>query len=120
MAVCKELKKFSRTHERIADFFSLLAVALLLGTIWVVVEHNQLIANWLNQDTLLHGSILVAALVLDVLLILGFLMVGSARFGEENEKCFGTFRGRRAHSGRPLGILGVWLDHMENVGKKHR
>ena len=31
MAVCKEIKSFSRTHERIADLFSLLAVTSMVA-----------------------------------------------------------------------------------------
>ena len=31
MSICKDIKGFSRTHEHIADFFSLLAVGVLFG-----------------------------------------------------------------------------------------
>ncbi len=105
MSVCKDIKSFSRTHERIADFFSLLALALLFATIWATVAYYQLVADWLRHDSLLHGTLLVAALVVDVLLILGFLAVGSARFGSEDERCFGTFRGRRHYNGSPFGLI---------------
>jgi hypothetical protein len=67
----------------------------------------------------LNSVILVMALVLDVFLVLGFLAVGSARFGDSNERCFGTFRGRR-NVERPFGAFRAWLHHMENVSKKHR
>jgi len=120
MTVCKEIKNFSRTHERIADFFSLLSVALLFGTVWATLQYHRLVLDWLRQDVFQNGAILVAALVVDVLLILGLLAVGSSRFGKENEKCFGTFRGRRHYNGSPVGIFGAWVRHMENVGKKHR
>lgn len=119
MTVCKDIKSFSRKHEHIADFFSLLAVALLFASVWATVEFYDFIADWLRHDALLHGAILMAVLVLDVALILGFLAVGSSRLGEDNEKCFGTFQGRR-NSGTPLGAFRAWLHHMENVGKKHR
>ena len=120
VAVCKDIKTFSRTHERVADLFSLLAVALLFASVWATLEYHQAITDWLRHDTVVHGVLLVGALVLDVFLILGFLAVGSARFGGDNERCFGTFRGRRNHNGSPAGIVGVWISHMENVGKKHR
>ena len=120
MSVCKEIKSFSRTHERIADFFSLLAVALLFGTVWATLQYHQIVLDWLRQDALLNGVMLIGALVVDVLLILAFLAVGSSRFGDENEKCFGTFRGRRNYNGSPAGLFSAWVRHMENVGKKHR
>ena len=120
MAVCKEIKTFSRNHDRIADFFSLLAVALLFASVWATLEYYQQVVDWLRQDMLFNGALLIAALVLDVFLILGLLAVGSARFGEDDEKCFGTFRGRRNYNGSPVGIFRVWVNHMESVGKKHR
>ncbi len=120
MAVCNEIKSFSRAHERIADFFSLLAVALLFATIWATLQYHQPVLDWLREGPLVNTAILIAVLVLDVFLILAFLAIGSARFGEENERCFGTFRGRRSHNGSPVGIFSAWISHMENVGKKHR
>mgnify|MGYP001812253226 CR=1 FL=1 len=120
MTVCKEINTFSRTHERIADFFSLLAVALLFASVWATVAFYQEVANWLRHDMLLHGVLLIGAFVVDVLLILGFLAIGSSRFGAEDERCFGTFRGRRNYNGSPVRWFNAWVSHMENVGKKHR
>jgi len=119
MTVCREIKQFSRTHERIADTFSLLALALLLATVWVVLSYHQQVVAWISTNVLLHTPLVVLALVLDVFMILGLLMVGSARFGEDNERCFGTFPGRRNFRSK-TGIFGAWIAHMENVGKKHR
>jgi len=120
MTVCREIKTFSRAHERIADFFSLLAVALIFATVWATLQYHQVVLDWLRQDALMNGTIMIAVLVLDVFLVLAFLAIGSARFGDDGEKCFGTFRGRRHHTGSPLGIFTTWINHMENVGKKHR
>jgi len=119
MSVCKNVKTFSRTHEHIADFFSLLAVALLFATIWAVTQYYQAVSVWLLHDVLLHGAILVAVVILDVFLIIALLAIGSARFGEDNERCFGTFAGRRNHTGAG-GVFSSWLNHLESVGKKHR
>jgi hypothetical protein len=119
MTVCREIKHFSRTHERIADFFSLLALALLLGTVWLVLSYHQQVLAWISTNVLLHTPLVVLALVADVFLMLGLLTVGSARFGEDNERCFGTFPGRRNFRSK-RGLVGAWIAHMENVGKKHR
>lgn len=119
MAVCRDIKTFSRTHERIADVFSLLAVALLFATVWAVLEYHQIVLEWWRHSILINSVILIAALVVDVFLIIGFLAIGSARFGDADEKCFGTFKGRR-NAGEPGGAFRAWLHHMENVGKKHR
>ena len=119
MAVCREIKSFSRTHERIADFFSLLAVAVLFGSIWVIVTQYQRVWAWIQLDLPVHTAMVIALLVADVLLILAFLAIGSARFGEDSERCFGTFRGRRSQRSS-VGLFSAWISHMENVGKKHR
>jgi len=119
MAVCKNLKTFSRTHEGIADFFSLLAVLLLFASIWATLEYHEPVLVWVAGNVLVRTPMLVLALGLNAFAILGLLAVGSARFGDESERCFGTFRGRRgSHSGR--GPISAWVHHMENVGKKHR
>jgi archaellum biogenesis protein FlaJ (TadC family) len=118
MTVCREITSFSRTHERIADLFALLAVGLLFATVWFVLTYHQEVMAWVGENALLHTAILVAVAVLDVLLIGGLVMVGSARF-REDERCFGTFRGRRSQRSK-TGLFGTWIAHMENVGKKHR
>jgi len=120
MTVCKEIKNFSRAHEHMADLFSVLALVLLFTTVWAVLEYHQVLLEWWRHSVALNTVILVAALVLDVFLVLGFLAVGSARFGDDDERCFGTFRGQRGTLRKPFGAFRAWLHHMENVGKRHR
>lgn len=119
MTVCKEIKRFSRTHERIADAFSLLALALLFATIWALLSYHQQVLAWIATNVPLHTALAVLALAVIAFLIIGFLAVGSARFGEDNERCFGTFAGRRNYRSK-TGLFGAWIAHLENVGKKHR
>jgi hypothetical protein len=119
MSVCKDIKTFSRAHEHIADLFSVLAVLLIFASVWAVLQYHQVVMEWWRQSPPMNSVILVAVLVLDVFLVLGCLAIGSARFGDDDEKCFGTFHGRR-NSRRPGSAFWAWLHHMENVGKKHR
>ena len=120
MSICKEIKGFSRTHERIADFFSLLALIVLFGTIWVAVAYYQDISTWLRHDWLFHGAQLVGAILVIGFLMLALLALGSSRFAGDDEKCFGTFAGRRNYNGSPIRWFSAWVSHMESVGKKHR
>ena len=119
MTVCKDIKTFSRRHEHIADFFSLLAVVVLFASIWGALQYYQIVMHWVQKNLILHGPLLIAGLIANVFLILALLAVGSARFGEEGERCFGTFRGRRS-GGSPIDVFRNWVLHMENVGKRHR
>lgn len=121
MSVCSNIKNYMRHHERVADLFSLLAVALLFSSIWFAIDFQEQIFLWIQKNIIIHGSAGIAALVVDVFLIFAFLNIGSSRFSEEgDEACFRTFRGRR-HGGASLGTaFGNWLDHIEHVNKKHR
>lgn len=120
MSVCKNLKGYARHHERVADFFSLLAVALFFGTLLLGATYYNPITSWIKQDILLHAPTLILLLLVDIFLIFLFLNVGSARFTSEEEGCFQTFRGRRAGSGSIGMMFNSWLHHIEHVGKKHR
>jgi hypothetical protein len=120
MSVCKEIKGYSRRHERVADFFSVMAVALLFGTLYVAIAYHQMILGWLQQDVIINSALAISALVADVFFIYVFLNIGSAKFADENEGCFHTFSGRRSGSGSVGTMFTSWLRHMEHVGKKHR
>lgn len=122
MGVCSNIKRFTRNHERLADLSSLMAVALLFGSIWVAIEFQGSIIDWVKPNILLNGALLALAVVADLLLIILLLSLGALRFSAEDEdgRCFQTFRGRR-HGGASVGsAFRNWVHHMEHVGKKHR
>jgi hypothetical protein len=119
MLVCKDIKQFSRTHETIADLFSLLAVALLFASMWATLEYHRPVLDWLSGNYLIRGPLLMLGLMMNGFAILALLAVGSARFGEADERCFGTFRGRRAQHGAK-GMFSAWMGHVDHIGRKHR
>jgi hypothetical protein len=121
MGICRSVRVYSSHHEWVGNVFSLIGVALLFGTVWATLQYYEEISDWLAIDAVVHTSLLVAALVVDVLLIFAMLAIGSTRAGEEDKNCFATFRGRRSGGGgSPIDAIRNWLLHMENVGKKHR
>jgi hypothetical protein len=120
MSVCKSLKGYSRSNERVADFFSLLAVALLFGTLYFVVNNYAVVISWMKTDAFIHAPVVVALLILDLVIIYICLNIGAARFDEEDEGCFHTFKGRRSGSGSVGTMFSSWLHHLEQVGRKHR
>jgi hypothetical protein len=120
MSVCKSLKGYSRKHERIADFFSLLAVVLLFGTLFMLLSNYAAIIGWIKTEAVIHVPLAIGILLTDLLFIYLCLNIGAARYAEDDEGCFHTFKGRRAGSGS-IGIMfSNWLHHMEQVGRKHR
>jgi hypothetical protein len=119
MGICRKVRVYSSHHEWVGNLFSLLAVVLIFGTVWASLRFYRDIAVWTAENMVVHAAIMAGVLALDVLLILAFLSIGSARADAENEKCFSTFKGRR-NGGSPLSAVRNWLHHMEHVGKKHR
>ena len=120
MSVCKSLKGYTRKHERLADLFSLLAVALLFGTLYVVLSYHTGITGWLMKDAIINVPIAITLLLLDIVVMYLCLDIGAARYAEEDESCFHTFRGRRSGSGSIGMMFSNWVHHMEQVGRKHR
>jgi hypothetical protein len=120
MSVCKEIKGYTRRHERLADFFALLAVALFFTTLYLGVAYHSPIINWMLQDAVIHFPIGIAILLIDLFLIFMLLNIGASRFSESDESCFATFKGRRAGTGSVGMVFSGWLRHMEHVGRKHR
>lgn len=120
MPLCKHLKGIARRHERMADFFSLLAFLLLFSSIFLGAAYYSLLLTWIGSDPILHLPVAIALLALDLFLILTCLNIGSARYGEVDESCFHTFSGRRSGSGSVGLMFNSWLHHIEQVGRKHR
>jgi hypothetical protein len=121
MSFCSRVKWFARNNERVADFFSLLAVVIFFSTIYVAIQYYSPLLSWMKANVVLHVPMVVGAILLLVGLIFFFLAIGASRFNDsEDEACFRTFRGRR-HGGPSIGsVFHTWIDHMEHVNKKHR
>lgn len=121
MPICAQLKGYVRSHEIVADLLSLLAVVLLFSSIWVIIDYQDNIIEWIQNNVIINGLSILAAIVLDVILIVMLLNLGSSRFSETSEEgCFYTFRGRM-HGGSSLGTaFRNWVKHIERVNKKHR
>ncbi len=121
MSICIRIKGYARRHEMIADFLSLLAVVLLFSSIWIIIDFQGLITHWMLDNIIVHGSAVLLVIIIDVMLIMMLLNIGSARFQEASDtSCFHTFRGRR-HGGFSMGTaFKNWVKHIEQVSKGHR
>ena len=120
MSVCRNLKGYVRDHEHVADFFSLLAVALLFGSLYLATVYYGPLLGWIQQDVLLHIPAIVAFLLADVFLIFLCLDLGATHYDDEGAGCFHTFPGRRAGGGSIGLMFNNWLHHIEQVGRRHR
>lgn len=120
MSVCKNIKRFTRKHEWLADMFALLAVAILFGSLYAVLAYHSFILNWLSQDLILNTPLVLGSFVLEIVLIFFLLNFSTVTYSDEDAGCFHTFRGRMAGSGSLGMIFSGWLHHLEYLGKRHR
>lgn len=120
MSICTTVKDYTHRHHWVADVFSLLAVALLFASIWVLIDFHLVLLDWMQDNVVIRVPAVVAAIALDVALIFGLLCAGSQRCPEGSDDCFRTFRGRRHGGPSVYAAFQSWLHHMENVSKKHR
>lgn len=97
--VCSTLKNFCLRHEWAQLTFAVFGVALFIGTIWVLLNFQQVFLHWLGQNPLIHGLLFGAVTLLDTLLIFGLLCLGFSENAYEDKNCIHAFRGRRH---RPL------------------
>jgi len=81
-------------HEWIADASSLIAVALLFGTIWAINHFHHVTLDWMTGHSILVNILAYAVLLLDVVLIVSLLCFGP-NCHANNKSCFSTFKGRK-------------------------
>jgi len=115
------IQAITRSNERYADFFSLMAVSLLFLSLWLSMEYYTALINWMQQSPLTHFPAIIAVIILDVSLMLLFLSIGTQRTDNQHQHTFRTFKGRRHGAGSVSAVFGSWLNHMEkHNSKKHR
>ena len=120
MSVCSAVKAYTRRHEWLADLLSMLALVVLFGSIWVLIDYHDVMLEWIQGNIAVRMPLLIVGMGLDVALIFGLLCAGSQRCPEGSDDCFRTFRGRR-HGGHSLYTAFTnWIHHIEHVGKRHR
>jgi hypothetical protein len=121
MSVCKNIKRFTRKHEWLADLFALMAVMILFGSLYLGLAYHSIIMSWLAHNVFAHAPVVLGSLLLELAVIFFLLNISSVTYSEEeDEGCFHTFRGRRAGSGSVGLTLNGLLHHIEFLGKRHR
>jgi hypothetical protein len=120
MSVCRNIKGFTRKHEWLGDLFALTAVAILFGSLYVVLAYHSPILNWLFENAFLRAPLALGSLVFEILLIFFLLNISTVTYTDDDEGCFHTFRGRMSGSGSLGQVFGGVLHHIEFLGKRHR
>jgi hypothetical protein len=96
MAFCRYLKVHCLSSEAARSTFALLGVGLLMASVWVAIEYQVPIREWIAHNVLLHGLLFGAATLTDVLLIFGTLCLGFSECSEAERRCRHAYRGRRS------------------------
>lgn len=108
------LKWFCMTHEWAANISAFLGVGLFLATVWVAIDYQRPIVEWLHANELLHWAIFGVICVINVSLMASFVRLGFADCSKD-ETCAEAYRGRHGKALFP-GMLD-WVDHL---GEKQR
>lgn len=114
MKICKGLKGYCLRNEWASGLFGFVGVALLLGSAWVLAEYHAMIQVWVGSNILAHGLLFGLAVLVNVLLIYGFLCLGFSECSAEDKNCIHAYRGRRSRHPETI------MRFLESVGKNPR
>ncbi|MBF0128535.1 MAG: hypothetical protein HQL33_00955 [Alphaproteobacteria bacterium] len=92
------LKRHCIRNESTANVFAFFGGVSFLGVIWVAIDFQEPIMNWVRANPLVHGMTLGIGAVVGSLIIFGLLYLGFAEHTEDHKRCAHAFRGR----GKPL------------------
>jgi hypothetical protein len=109
------LKWFCMTNEWAANLAAFVGVAWFLATVWVAIDYQLPIKNWLSQNHLLHWGIFGLICAANVFLMTSFVRLGFADCSKD-ETCAEAYRGRHGKALFP-GMLN-WVDHLGEKKEK--
>jgi hypothetical protein len=112
--VCGQLRGFCIKNEWAASAFALFGVALLIGSIWAVIDFNLVIKEWIFQNPLFHGLFFGASTLADLMLIFGLLCLGFSECDDADKHHVHAYRGRRSV------LFPEVLHWVESLGKNPR
>ena len=107
-------KWFCMTNEWAANTMAFLGVALFLTTVWVAIDYQVPITEWLHRNELVHWPMFGVVCAVNVFLMTSFVRLGFADCSKD-ETCAEAYRGRHGKALFP-GMLD-WVDHL---GEKRR
>ena len=108
------IKWFCMTHEWASNIFAFLGVALFLTTVWVAIDYQRPITNWLGQNELLHWPMFGVVCIINVYLMTFFVRLGFADCSKD-ETCAEVYRGRHGRA-----LFPNLLDFVDHLGEKKR
>lgn len=112
-SVCNRLRLYCLGHEWARNGFAFFGAALFVATIWVSIEYQRLILNWIGENILLNLAILGAVSAVNLTLMFGSLCLGFSECAEEDKNCLHAYRGR-GKGGQLFPGASSWID---NLGK---
>lgn len=110
------LKRHCIRNETTANVFAFLGGASFLALIWVAIDYQQPIMNWVRANPLVHGVALGGGTLVSVLAIFTFLFLGFSEQTDEHKSCAHAFRGR----GRGKPLFPGLHKHVSHLGMNPR
>lgn len=114
MNVCRSLKGYCLRREWARNAFAFLGVAMFLATIWVAIDYQLVILDWLYENFLIHGAMFGLICAVNVSLMSTFLCLGfSDCSAQDHQHHKHSFRGR-GH-GKPVFPEAFhWIEKLGN------
>ena len=117
LKACTSLRQYCLENHRAANAFAFLGITQFLLTIWITIEFQTVVLNWLTQNLFLHLPVFGLACFANVAFMSAFVCLGFADTGKEAAACQNAMRGRYTGSKVMPGAFS-WLSHAG--GKKSR
>ena len=115
---CRTLRSFCLEHEWVRNGFAFFGAALFVTTIWVSIEYQLQILDWIRQNTLVNLAILGGVSAVNHTLMFGSLCLGFSDCSEADKNCMHAYRGR----GKGGPLYPEMIGFVDSLGKnpKHR
>lgn len=94
ISLCKMLRKFCLDREWARNAAAFFGAALFVATIWVSIDYQLVILDWIRDNVVVNLAILGAVSVVNLTLMFGSLCLGFSECSEADKNCLHAYRGR--------------------------
>ncbi|MCB2101473.1 MAG: hypothetical protein KDE22_11420 [Rhodobacterales bacterium] len=107
----RSMRRFCLKNEWARNGVILFGAALFMATIWVSIDYQRMILEWIAENTVMNLAILGAVSVLNLTLIFGSLFLGFTECVVEDHHKRHIYHGRRSTNPFVAGPVG-WIDRL--------
>ncbi len=110
---CNGLRQYCIDHEWARNAFAFVGAALFVTTIWVSIDYQLEILEWVRENILINLAILGLVSAVNLTCMFGSLCLGFSECSEEDKNCLHAYRGR----GKGGPLFPDTAKFIDNMGK---